>query len=70
MSKVLEQLLEIDVNLFVSGYIKGFIEGFKRGSQVKKSEGTELCFLTKIVLEHNTIKETEFCEVIKEGEKS
>ena len=59
--------LEVDTNLFASGYMKGFIEGFKKGSQVDKSKNTEMCFITKIVLEHNVIKEYEFCEVIKNG---
>lgn len=61
--------LEIDTNLFSSGYLKGYIEGFKKGSQVKKNENTELCFITKIILEHNTIKEYDFCEVIKTNSK-
>ena len=57
--------LEVDTNLYASGYLKGFIEGFRQGSQVEKSDNTELRFITKIILEHKKIKEYEFCEILK-----
>ena len=56
--------LEVDTSVFASGYRKGFVEGFKEGSQVEKSPGTELCFITKVISEGKTIK-YEYCEVIK-----
>lgn len=57
--------LEVDVGEYSKGFIKGFIHGFRKGSQVDKHKDTELCFVTKIILQGKTIDEFEFAEVIK-----
>ena len=57
--------LEVDTDDYSMGQIKGFIEGFKKGSQVEKADGTELCFITKIIIKKSEIESFEFCEVIK-----
>lgn len=61
----LEQELEIDFSDFQLGYIKGYVAGFKKGSQVEKTEGTEICFITKLTVGDKEF-DYEFCEIIKE----
>lgn len=58
--------IEIDPSTYSSGYVHGFVHGFKRGSRVDKSENTELCVITTIVLKGNTIDSYEFAEIIND----